>query len=154
MKEIDVQRRLINSIQATGGFARKWASPYSVGVPDLIASVPEVGMVGIEVKFLKRWSKDTGRTVKLTDKQHDVLAKLNRAGGKVAVCIAATFTNPPAKLHIAFFPPIGLNFMARPVYLQHCFPIDDLLQLRAAMQRIRTGEDVIDYVSHTWRKRT
>ena len=65
-----------------------WHGPeYAVGVPDLILSHPEFGIVVAEVKLERNWGKNTYRTVKLTDKQAIELYSIRASGGKVIILV-------------------------------------------------------------------
>jgi hypothetical protein len=56
--ELAFQKHIIDSYKTGGGYAKKWASEWQKGVPDLIASLPGVGLHLAEVKhrpdFLKK----------------------------------------------------------------------------------------------------
>ena len=51
--EVTWQRKVIVKIYVEGGWARKWATQLSVGVPDLIVAHEQFGLAGIEVKLEK-----------------------------------------------------------------------------------------------------
>lgn len=70
-RETNDQLDIIKSIKAEGGYAKKWASRFVVGVPDLVGALPGVGNFLMEVKKLGE---------KPTAKQEHEL-KLNTAAG-------------------------------------------------------------------------
>ena len=53
--ELKFQNIIINSYKEQGGYARKWASEWQVGVQDLICTFPGVGVHLIEVKHRPGW---------------------------------------------------------------------------------------------------
>ena len=81
-KEIDGQRHIIKHIRKEGGYARKWSSPYVVGVPDLITCGIGPGALFIEVKMEKKWYKDTIRAIQFTEKQTEEAQKIIEGGGR------------------------------------------------------------------------
>lgn len=91
MKEVDYQRLMNQQVVKDGGYAKKWATPYSVGVPDLIWVVSgdvwfvEVKLEVAEGSFL--------RTIRLTDKQKLELDRLRKAGALVAVVVVVVKNN-------------------------------------------------------------
>jgi hypothetical protein len=50
--ELTDQVDIIRSLIREGGYGKKWATRFSVGVPDLIGACPGVGMFLMEVKVL------------------------------------------------------------------------------------------------------
>jgi len=48
--ELNVQANILKSVIKGGGFGRKWASDFQVGVPDLILAMPGLGLWLCEVK--------------------------------------------------------------------------------------------------------
>ena len=58
-RENDDQLDVIRSIKAEGGYAKKWAARFGVGNPDLICSLPDIGIFLLEVKTPKN-SEPTG----------------------------------------------------------------------------------------------
>jgi hypothetical protein len=79
MRENDDQADIIKSIKAESGYAKKWATPYTVGVPDLVGSLPSVGCFLMEVK-------KPGKQP--TPKQAYELKQYQDAGGLVLLCHA------------------------------------------------------------------
>lgn len=56
--ELKFQDHIIASYRYQGGYARKWASDMQVGVPDLIAALPDFGCHLAEVKHRPDWALD------------------------------------------------------------------------------------------------
>lgn len=94
MKEVAWQSKIIKRLRSEGAYARKWATQYAVGVPDLII----VGMAGmnflqvsasmfVEVKIEKNWGINTRRTINLSKKQIVEIAAIHKAGGIVRVMV-------------------------------------------------------------------
>ena len=81
MNEVGWQSKILKRIKKEGGWGKKWATSYTVGVPDLILSFEEKGVCVTEVKLEKDWNTNTKRTLKLTEKQLDNLNKIRDAGG-------------------------------------------------------------------------
>lgn len=79
--ELEWQRRIIKSVKSQGGWGAKWATQWTVGVPDLVLCLPEPGVFVMEVKLFKDvkpgWSRQVGTTVK----QRHSLSEINSAGG-------------------------------------------------------------------------
>jgi|SRR5580765_8770342 len=78
MRENDDQLDIIRSIKAEGGYAKKWASRFGIGNPDLICSLPGIGIFLLEVKTEKG---------KVTSKQEFELENWRKAGGLAFVGI-------------------------------------------------------------------
>lgn len=70
--ELKDQLDLINTIKKEGGYAKKWATHFAVGVPDLVCALPGVGNFLMEVK---------GPGSIPTPKQMYELTKFREAGG-------------------------------------------------------------------------
>lgn len=82
--ELKFQDHLIDSYKHCGGFARKWASEWQVGNPDLIATLPALGLHLVEVKHRPDWNLDWGATryyENPLDKMQVRSARLYREGG-------------------------------------------------------------------------
>lgn len=58
--ELAFQNHIIDSYKLRGGYAKKWASEWQKGVPDLIATLPGVGLHLAEVKHVPNFL-DKGR---------------------------------------------------------------------------------------------
>ena len=85
MSEIKDQREIAKSIRNRGGYAKKWASGYIVGVPDLICSLPGVGAFFMEVKTIHISRPDFKRSLAVTPKQRHELAGLVNSGAKACI---------------------------------------------------------------------
>mgnify|MGYP006423657611 CR=1 FL=1 len=79
--ELDWQRRIIQSTKAQGGWGAKWATQWTVGVPDLILCLQGLGMFAMEVKLFDSVKPGWSRKIHTTDKQKHELSKINEAGG-------------------------------------------------------------------------
>lgn len=92
LNEVKWQTKFIKRIRTEGGYARKWATQYTVGVPDLIAVLRhefESQCHFFEVKLEKNWFKNTNRTIDVSAKQLFELRSLQDAGANVAVVLIA-----------------------------------------------------------------
>ena len=65
--EVEMQSKICRLVNEGGGFAKKWSSAYLAGVPDLILSLPGIGGVLMEIKYERNWTKNTARSLALTD---------------------------------------------------------------------------------------
>ena len=79
--ELDWQRRIVKSAKAQGGWGAKWATQWTVGVPDLILCLRGFGMFAMEVKLFDSVKPGWSRKIQTTDKQKHELNKINEAGG-------------------------------------------------------------------------
>ena len=59
MNEVGWQSKILKRIKKEGGWGKKWATSYTVGVPDLILSFEEKGVCVTEVKLEKDWNTNT-----------------------------------------------------------------------------------------------
>lgn len=79
--EVDWQTKIIKRIKKEGGYGKKWATQYNVGVPDLIL-IPNVWTsVFTECKLEKEWYKNTTRTIAYKPKQCVEAQEINKSGG-------------------------------------------------------------------------
>lgn len=89
VNEVDWQTNIIKRLKKEGHYAKKWATQYNVGVPDLILSFREYGAYFTECKLEKQWLKNTSRTIQYKPKQrdeaHNLLAAGSRAFGIVII---------------------------------------------------------------------
>lgn len=90
MKEIDIQRELVNEARGLGGYAIKMSNRFLVGIPDLLIKLPGMQACLIEVKIERMPTRDTGhigvnptpqqlRNLKMAD-------KANFASGVLVCC--------------------------------------------------------------------
>lgn len=107
--ELKFQKHIINSYKRQGGVARKWASEWQVGVPDIIASLPLVGVHLIEVKHRPEWESGQIRSNPLDPIQISVAKDYINAGGLVIG--AVVFASPEARGScLTMFDPICSSF--------------------------------------------
>lgn len=91
MKEKEWQRKIVQTIKDEGGWGRKWASPYAIGVPDLILCHGLFSTYFMEVKHLDVTNRSTKPVlVGLTDNQVSTCRQIEKAGGKVVVGAVVT----------------------------------------------------------------
>jgi len=90
--ELHYQRQLNKRVVAMGGYARKWSTRFTVGVPDLIW-VLDGRTAFVEVKLEHVTSLKFDRKLEITPKQALELAALRRAGANVAVAIVVKREN-------------------------------------------------------------
>lgn len=57
LKEVDYQKKIVDSVRIRGGWANKWGAQYLIGVPDLVVGHTSFGSCFMEVK-LQTMSKD------------------------------------------------------------------------------------------------
>lgn len=81
--ELSYQNHIMDSYKIAGGRAKKWASEWQKGVPDLIASLHGVGVHLVEVKHVPTF--DRTKTIKnpLQPKQKQECRDYIEAGGLV-----------------------------------------------------------------------
>ena len=84
VKELDMQRALIQAAREGGGWARKWASDSQVGMPDLIIKVPEFAVVFMEVKY-HRGKFVRGWKIPITSRQRSELVHWHNAGAHATI---------------------------------------------------------------------
>lgn len=92
MNEITLQRLLIKKMEQIGGYGRKWASAYAVGLPDLIM-IRNGRSVYVEMKYVKSTAEKFMRKVSLTAKQTIELNKLRSVGAKAVVAVVIDHKN-------------------------------------------------------------
>jgi hypothetical protein len=85
--EVAWQLKIIKRLREFEGEGHKWATPYTVGVPDLVVSTVPNGLMLWEVKIEKAWNTNTDRTIALTEKQTLCLNKYKKSGASVFVCV-------------------------------------------------------------------
>lgn len=110
-RELSFQRRIMDSYDKAGGYARKWASDVQAGVPDLVASLPmlSVGCHLAEVKHRPQWSIDKlpRNDVKncLTSLQMDVCGRFVHGGALVVAMLVVGGGGRGASSHLGLFDP-------------------------------------------------
>jgi hypothetical protein len=103
MKELDLQRRIIDEVKASGGWGRKWATQFQNGVPDLILTLPIEGTFFVEVKLVERANFDFTRfrpAIKTSRLQVQEMARIKAAGG-VAFVLVGVITPKEGRLYAA-----------------------------------------------------
>lgn len=88
--ELKDQHEIMQSIYMQGGHARKWASRFQVGMPDLICSLPRVGIWLMEIKAIECRSIVSLAylrefVIPIKDKQRRELEKFDMAGGRAII---------------------------------------------------------------------
>lgn len=78
MSENTYQARIVKSIRMQGGFARKWASEYNIGVPDIIGAYKDLGPFFMEVKLFNANIKD--KKIGTTPIQRHTMEQMEAAG--------------------------------------------------------------------------
>jgi hypothetical protein len=78
--ELKDQSDIIRSIKAQGGHARKWASGWQMGMPDIVASFPGVGPFLMEVKQMGDARPTPNLKLEVTEKQRLELKTYSEAG--------------------------------------------------------------------------
>ena len=102
--ELDWQRRVIKSAKAQGGWGAKWATQWTVGVPDLILCLHHFGLFAMEVKLFDSVKPGWSRKIHTTDKQKHELNKINEAGGIGFVGVVAKYESSNKALLAAVDP--------------------------------------------------
>lgn len=104
VKETAWQKKIIDSAKALQGYGKKWATQYSVGVPDLILSLPSYGLFLMEVKLIKDIpaSGKFSRKVNTTDKQKLELRKFSKAGA--LSCVGMITYCGPREVYLTVLP--------------------------------------------------
>ena len=92
MNEITLQRLLIKKMEQIGGYGRKWASAFAVGLPDLIL-IRNGKSLYVEMKYIKSTSEVFRRKVDLTPKQTLELNRIRDAGAKAVVAVVVDYVN-------------------------------------------------------------
>jgi hypothetical protein len=103
MKELDLQKRIIDEVKASGGWGRKWATQFQNGVPDLILTLPKTGTFFVEVKLVERANFDFTKfrpAIKTTRLQVQEMARIKSAGG-IAFVLVGVITPKEGRLYAA-----------------------------------------------------
>ena len=112
-KEIPFQNHIMDSYEAHGGKARKWATELQVGVPDLICSLPVFGVHLAEVKHRPEFGC-VGKMVMpnpLAPKQVSVAREFINGGGLVVMMVVAQ-SEKALGSWLYMFDPLCLNIDA------------------------------------------
>jgi hypothetical protein len=103
-KELKFQDHIIDSYKLAGGHARKWATDLQVGMPDLICSLPGVGVHLAEVKHRPEWGLFGCYRNPLTKKQILEATNYKNAGGLVFGYLVVRETDAIGSYLVAFDP--------------------------------------------------
>lgn len=87
--ELSFQGHIIDSYKNFGGYAKKWASEWQKGVPDLIASLPGIGLHLAEVKHRPDFLTKGRIANPLEPKQKQECRDFMAAGGMVCGYLVA-----------------------------------------------------------------
>jgi hypothetical protein len=96
-KETQWQSKILTRVRGEGGYGRKWATQYSVGVPDLITATQR-GVLFIECKYEGDWNKATSRKIKFSEKQKEQAWLINESM-EAQQCIGLVIAHSPAFFH-------------------------------------------------------
>jgi len=96
--ELKDQRDIIKSIKAQGGHARKWASGWQMGMPDIVGSFPTTGPFLVEVKQMAGADWTLNSELEVTDKQRLELKAFHKAG--FLCCIGVVLHRKTKMLYI------------------------------------------------------
>lgn len=80
MKEVDIQRSILDLVRDVGGFGFKMSNQFLSGVPDLFVVLPTFAPVLMEVKNEGEVKETTIRKVGVTPLQREKLLRLNQLG--------------------------------------------------------------------------
>lgn len=73
--EADYKRKIVADMKEAGGYGRRIEDQFAVGVPDLLLSLRETGIILAEVK------RFTGNFFKPSPRQYVEMERINHAGG-------------------------------------------------------------------------
>lgn len=106
-RELKFQSHIVAAYKAHGGQAMKWASEWVAGPPDLVASLPGIGVHLVEVKHMPQMSVHNPRHYKnpMTVKQRHTAKRYIEAGGIVRLAVVANGTAAP-ETFLGFFNPL------------------------------------------------
>ena len=103
MKELGLQKRIIDEFREVDGWGRKWATPMQNGMPDLILTLPDTGTFFVEVKLVERakWpSEDHPIPIATTRLQRMEMARIVQSGGE-ALVMAGVIVGKEGRLYAA-----------------------------------------------------
>jgi len=99
--ELKFQTHLVKSYASYGGFAKKWASEWQGGVPDLVCSLPMIGLHLIEVKHRPSFGPGSDITNPMEKLQIEVGQSYAKAGAVSLLCVIGGDTD--ALKSVAYF---------------------------------------------------
>lgn len=82
-RELVFQNHVIDSCKLRGGYGKKWSSEWQGGNPDLVLSLPIVGVFLLELKHCPTWQLDKWYKNPLTPKQMKEAKSWVNGGGLV-----------------------------------------------------------------------
>lgn len=88
-RELVFQGHIIDSYKGAKGYARKWASEWQVGVPDLICSLRGSGGHLMEVKHRPNWCNKPVQDNPLEPKQQEICKDYMVGGCLVLIAVVA-----------------------------------------------------------------
>lgn len=91
MNELGWQRKIIKSVRDQGGYGKKWSTQMTVGVPDLVLALPDVGLFLMEVKLFTGAKDRFSRKVDTTPKQRLELGRFIKGGGLAVVGVVVNW---------------------------------------------------------------
>lgn len=107
--ELKYQSHLVDSYKAWGGTAHKWATDLNNGVPDIVATLPNMGLHLIEVKHRPEFGVDRDTMPNPMDSlQRHVCSEYAQGGGLVILCVIGG-GEPNALSSRAYFYPVWLE---------------------------------------------
>lgn len=93
MKEVVIQRSIIDLVIAAGGYGWKLSNAYMAGVPDLLLFWPGFAPVIAEVKYLGCKSGEYDVKIDITPLQRQRLKLINRVGRFGIILVAVKWRN-------------------------------------------------------------
>lgn len=107
--ELKMQSRIVESYAAHGGYAAKWKDEYTKGKPDLVCSLPGVGVHLLEVKHRPEWDLDrvSGVNNPMEERQVIEARRYMRAGGLILACLVVGGAKTVSDAQLAFFDPLS-----------------------------------------------
>lgn len=112
-QELKFQGYILDSYGNQNGYARKWATDLQVGVPDIIASLPDIGVHLLEVKHRPEWIVGGGYPNPLDRAQVRIAREFEQAGALImgAVIVGGVHANDTS---LCVFPPLqeSINLFA------------------------------------------
>lgn len=108
--ELKFQNHIMESYKNQGGHARKWASEWQKGMPDLICSLVGFGVHLIEVKHVPEFGPSKSLIINpLEPRQQHEAKKYVEGGGLVFAGIVGGSTNAIGS-HLSLFHPLKASF--------------------------------------------
>lgn len=146
--ETEWQRKIVAQVKAEGGHGYKNDSQLNTayGRPDLTLMTPELGMFMAEVKLELTWFIDTGRTLKITNRQREEHKKILAAGGPTCIIVVAEVATRQYVLYASRTDYVFGVPVSRKVLIQNGWrwkdrnvPFMQYLYLRLVAEKLRYG---------------